>query len=247
MLVSLEPDKYYYRSKRHLVRMIKSASTESRDQSIGIALMSLAENGNTYGVWELLGRFTPHRIHLANLMKVTTSLGDCELVNTLLYLGKVIERDYVIRAARFNHGDLLELLLNYNPVNALNVEIVATSSMFGLAYVTSRQLSRLGHDGLTLLRHAIVICYEYGFDREILEYYSNKLGYVLHDCTMIVPPWSGTYHSSALETLQYIIDKYPGLDWSAYNAARFTDSGSFTDAQLRNDMYNLLIKIGFEP
>lgn len=247
LLVPLKPDKYYYRSKRSLIRMVKSASTESRDRFIGIALMSLAENGNTYDVWELLGRFTPRHVHFTNLMKVATSLGDCELVNTLLYLGKVIERDYVIRAARFNHGDLLDLLLNYHSANVPHIEAVAASSMFGLAYVILKRSLQLDYNGPALLRQAIIICYEYGFDREILEHYSNQPGYAVCGCTVILPPWSGTYHSSALETLQYIIDKYPGMDWSSYSASYFTAQSRFTDAQLRNDMYAMLIKAGLMP
>ncbi len=245
--MSLKPDKYYYRSKRHLVRSINAVSDENKSHAIAVAMTSLAENGNTYDVWEFLGRFTPHHIHQVALMDIAITLGNCDLVRMLIYIRTAVDHTNLVKATRLEHWDLLEFL-SHDGQWQHRSKVIAASSVAGAKFINSRPaFPPIEFNSASIFGLVIDICYEHGFDREILEHYANRPDCIIRDCGPLLPLISGTYHPTAPKTMRYLMNKYPGVDWSAHSAARFADHGLFTDAQLRKEMYNLFLEAGFRP
>lgn len=176
------------------------------------------------------------------ILMLAARVGNFPLVQILFEPEKA---DYVsLEAGLFEHWDIFDFVARKVSIDkAIRMASVSPQAFECVAAVHNSitiEMVRVG---------AIDICYKRGFNRETLDYFigegtTEPIEASIHLGERV----RRRYHSSVLETLQYLLNKYPNPDWYHWDSAEYIVSeGRFDTPELARAFKALLIRAGCRP
>ncbi len=162
------------------------------------------------------------------------------------WAGKVIWPDVAYHAARYNH---MNVVFHFTPSYSSGSHVfisdetrLATVSLHMLQVHLAKPRVAIPHG--VLRNSAVSHCLRYGFDKELLDHFHPfEFNSYLHPPEAIFGNFNTPkLHNSALETIRYLLGKYPNVNWGALQAYRTIDL--IRDPAIRQQTKDLLAAHG---
>lgn len=243
LFVVLKPDKYYFRSKKVLLCQAKALPNAINDRWLARATESLLYSADTDTVWLILAYREAPTFIVNSLGEIAASIGNYDLMRMILW-HRSCPGDCLVNSAAFEHWKVLELLLPYQAKNNDLIRKVAAVSPSAYKFLT-----RLGYilgSPQNLHSEAVVNRYRYGFDQEILDFYCKEgtTAPILDTLSILGPYICAKYHKSALETLRYLLGKFPNVIWTKTDMNQTLFGAEFTSPEIEREFKATLIAAG---
>lgn len=215
----------------HRINIALRASIKGRDEMLLVEIRRFCHDLNMEALLTVTKQYCPGPEFADIVLMAACEAGDTSLARP--YRHRVVHNTNFLRCAtRYMHWDVLDVLLSgwslsYAPAEYCAISLMSMSSLRyymakykGLPYVSSN-----------LRLSAVANCYLYGFDAELLDFVYQAVPREppLQDDAIIEAsvPLIGAVHISAPETLEYVIKKYPSVDWSEVTIYEIMDGGEF--------------------
>ncbi len=243
LLVALKPDRYYFRSKKALLRQAKTLPNVIDDRWLARATESLLYSADTDIAWLILAYREAPTFIVNSLGELAASIGNYDLMRMILWRGSC-PGDCLINSTAFEHWKVLELLLPYQAKNNDLIRKVAAISPAAYRFLT--HLGYILGSPQNLHSEAVANRYRYGFDQEILDFYCKEgTAYPIRDTLSILGPYiCAKYHKSALETLRYLLGKFPNVIWTKTDMQQTLFGAEFTSPEIEREFRAMLAAAG---
>lgn len=235
-----------FQSFRRVRQMFGGLPIEGRMEIRHKILKNLTGDGRTEVVWRLITYYLPNDQRVRKIANRAARIGNLELLMRMSWAGKVIWPDVAYHAARYNHMDVVSMFIpsfaSGSSVFISDEARLATVSLHMLQVHLANPRVAIPHEALR--NSAVSHCLRYGFDKELLDHF-HAFGSNLN----LHPPEAifGNFdtpklHNSALETIRYLLEKYPNVNWGALQAYGAIDL--IKDPAIRQQTKDLLAAHG---